>query len=315
MLETLQSAWRGRHVLLLGTPDAVRFTLAALAEIGADASLLPPLSSAQALCRAMTRARLSAVVVPRAQELCAPDGDIPASLSRLQTVLAEAREAGVPLVIAATDAPVYRPLPRPARESDPLGGLTAEGLTQALFALYAGGVSRGLAGDAVRTLWVCHAPPLGGGSPLVRQYARWCDALLDGDVLCVEHPAAQGIFAHPAEIACALLLLGARCLEDAQGGAYNVGLSPACLCANRTAARRLAAESGGKRPLRESEPPLTPAQPLDGSAAQALCGAVCRLRADESLSLLLALRRAGREGEDALAREVAAQTRRVLGGA
>lgn len=313
MLETLQEAWRARHVLVLGEARSARFLLAALGELGASAALLSPLAGARDLCRAMTRSRVSAVFVPRMQELCVPGEELPASLARLCALLREVREAGVPLSALCTDASVYRALPRPAREDDPYGPSTREGLAMSLFSLCAEGASRGLLGDPVRTLLVRHAPALGGDSPAVSQYARWCDALLAGDLVTVEHPAAQGAFAHPAEIACGVLLLGAACMARAQGGTYNLGLSPACLCANRTAARRLAARFGGKRPLRECESAYAPVQPPDGSAAEALCGALCRLSAEESLDMLLSLREAQRAGGDvdAVVRE---QVRRALSG-
>lgn len=313
MLDTLQRVWRARHVLVLAEARTARWLLAALEELGAHAERLDPDADARALSRAMTAARVSALAVPRAQELGVPGEDASGRLARLETLLDEAREAGVPLTLLATDVPVYRGCARPPREDDPLGGETREGLIQSLFSLYADGAARGLLGGAVRTLLIRHAPALDGGAPSVAQYARWCDALLDGDVVPVEAPAAQGAFAHPAEIACGSLLLAASCLERAQAGVFNLGLAPRCLCANLTAARRLVAAFGGSRPIRTLEPAVSrPAAPPDGSAALSLCGAQCRLPADEALGMLLALRRAEREGEAAARAQTRAQIRSVL---
>ena len=316
MLDRLQSAWRARHVLLLGEDRIARYAQALLEELGAQVTRMGARSDAMTLCRAMSAGRVCAVIVPRAQDLC--DRDAPdVCLARLHALLVEAREAGVPLVLLGTDAPIYRArdLSRPAREDDALGGGTREGLTQSLFELYADGVSRGLLGDAVATLRVRAMPCLGGDAPGVSQYARWCEAILRGDVVRVEHPGMQGAFAHPLDVACGMLLLSASFLARPQSGAYNLGLEPRCLCANRTAALRLIARAGGERPLRESEPPLPHVPPLlDGSRARALCGAVCRIPAEDALFMLLELLRAEREGETRAQAVLRAQTRRHLRG-
>lgn len=313
MLDKALSAWRGRHVLLIGAPKTVRFPAALLEELGAKPALLPPSCGAQELCRALTAHRVAAAIVPRAQELCPARGSASACLARLESLLGEAREAGIPLVALATDAPVYRTQSRPAHEDDPLGGQTREGLIQSLFSLYADAASRTLLGDAMNTLLVHHAPCLGSGAPGVLQYDHWCSALLRGDIVSVEHPAMQGAFVHPAEAAYGLLLLGAMCLSMAQGGSYNLALDPPCLLPNRTAAQRLIARFGGNRPMRESEPPLcVPAQALDGSRAKALCGVSCRLAADEALFMHLELMQAQAHGDAQTQEVVRRQARRIL---
>lgn len=315
MLDKALSSWRGHHVLIAGTQKSARFTQALLEELGASAVLISPELNAQALCRAMTAHRVAAVIVPRMQELCGAGDSASACLSWLQMLLDEAREAGIPLVVLATDAGVYRAQSRPAREDDPLGGETREGLIQSLFSLYADGVARALAGDAVNTLIVHHMPCLSGDAPSVAQYARWCDALLCGEVVPVEHPAMLGAFVHPLEVAHGVLMLGAVCLSLSQGGSYNLALEPTCLLPNRTAAQRLIARAGGGRPIHESEPPLfRPAQMLDGSRAKALCGAVCRLPAEESLSMLFELMQAERLGKTQAQAVLRKQAQRVLEG-
>ena len=317
MLDRLQSAWRARHVLLLGDGRVALFAQALLQELGAQVTRLRAESDARLLCRAMSAGRVCSVLVPQARELCREQDAPDACLSRLHALLNEAREAGVPLVLLGTDAPVYRArdLSRPAREDDALGGGTREGLIQSLFELYADGASRGLLGDAVSTLRVRAMPCLGGDAPGVRQYARWCEAILRGDVVRVEHPGMQGVFAHPLDVACGMLLLGASFLARPQSGAYNLGVEPGCLCANRTAALRLVARAGGKRPLRECEPPLSHVPPLlDGARARTLCGAVCRMSAEDALFLLLELLRAEHEGEKAAQAALRAQARRYLRG-
>ena len=316
MLDRLQSAWRARHVLLLGSGRVARFAQALLEELGAQVTRMSAGSDARLLCRAMSAGRVCAVLVPEARELCGQDAP-EACLSHLHALLSEAREAGIPLVLLGTDAPVYRArdLSRPAREDDALGGGTREGLVQSLFELYADGVSRGLLGDAVSTLRVRAMPCLGGDAPGVTQYARWCEAILRGDVVRVEHPGMQGVFAHPLDAACGMLLLGASFLARPQPGAYNLGVEPGCLCANRTAALRLIARAGGERPLRECEPPLPHVPPLlDGSRARTLCGAVCRMPAEDALFMLLELLRAERESETAAQAVLRAQARRYLRG-
>ena len=313
MLDKALSSWRGHHVLIVGTQRSARFTHVLLDELGASAALITPEPNAQALCRAMTAHRIAAVIVPRMADLCTAADSASACLARLKMILDEAREAGVPLVVLATDAGVYRAQSRPAREDDPLGGETREGLIHALLSLYADGVARSLAGDAVNTLIVHHMPCLGADAPSVAQYTRWCDALLRDEVVPVEHPAMQGAFAHPLEVAHGVLMLGAMCLSLSQGGSYNLALEPPCLLPNRTAAQRLIARAGGSRPIHESEPPLfRPAQMLDGSRAKALCGAACRLSAVESLSMLFELTRAEKLGEEQVQATLREQARRIL---
>ena len=315
MLDKALGSWRGRHVLIIGGQRTVRFAQVLLEELGASAAIMAPEFHAQSLCRAMTAHRVAAVIVPHMQELCRAGDSPSACLSRLQMLLDEAREAGVPLVMLATDAGVYRAQSRPAREDDPIGGETREGLIQSLFSLYADGTSRSLFGDPVNTLIVHHMPCLSSDAPSVKQYTRWCTALLRGEVVPVEHPAMQGAFAHPLEIAHGVLTLGAMCLSLSRGGTYNLALEPPCLLPNRTAAQRLIARVGGNRPIHESEPPLfPPVQALDGARAKAFCGAACRLPAEESLSMLFELMRAEHLGEAQAQAVLREQAQRVLEG-
>lgn len=317
MIDKLYESWRARRVLLVGGPDLqTRFTEALLEELGAKTARIPAGTNPETLCRALSAARIGAVIVPRAHALAATADPVD-HLSALRTLTGEVREAGVPLLILCSDVSVYRARPRPwyAREEDLTGGQTREGLCQSLAQLYAEGVARGLAGDAVRTLIVRHMPCLGGSSPLATQYTAWCRALLSGALIPVEHPAMQGVFLHPLEAACGALMLGARLLDGDTGAGescvFNLGAGPHNLCANRSAALRFAARHGGTRPIQESEPPLPIAPPLlDGSRARLLCGARCLFSADEALDMLLEIERARQEDEKDLPGVIREQVQR-----
>lgn len=297
--------WRARHVLLVGGTDALTLAMTAMLEAaGAKCARIPAGASSETLCRAMTSGRIGAVIAAQAHAL-APGLDPAAHLSALRTLLIEAREAGVPLVILCSDAPVYRAArpPAPLEESSPLGGRTPAGLVQSLVQLYALGAASGLMGDPVRTLILRHPPLLGGDAPCVAQYARWCRALLAGELVPVEQPDAQGVFFHPLEAACDALVLGALHMERARAGedegesAYNLAPGPLGICPNRSAALRLLRESGGARPIREAEvsEACTPPR-LSAARAQLSAGIRPIYTADEALSLLLALERARLHG-------------------
>ena len=313
MLDKLNAAWAARRVLLVGGHDRMTlFVQSLLAALGARPARIPPSSGAETVCRALTAGRVGALIVPSLPTL-APALDEAGQLSVLAMLLSEAREAGVPLTLLCSAVNVYRAGRRPwyAREEDLTGGETREGLAQSLLQLYADGVSRGLCGDAVRILCVRGVPALGCGDPLVAQYTDWCRALLRGEVVRVEHPAAQGVFVHPLDMALGALLLGARVLTgtDEAPGTWNLAPGPRCLCANRSAALRFLARNGGTRPIGEVEPPMRPAQPMpDGEKARLLCGFGCQLDADDALDALLALERAGMEGDAALHEVVQRQT-------
>ena len=303
VLDKLLSTWRARRVLIVGGKDALTpWMNAILSELGARPVCVTPGCGAEALCRVMNDGRVSAVIIPAAHTL--HEGGLEMQLSALSTLLCEVREAGVPLTILCSDASVYRASEQVwyAREEDPLGGRTREGLIQSILQLYADGMSRGLLGDAVTTLLVRHMPCLFSDSPFTRQYARWCRELLAGEPLHVEHPGMQGIFMHPLDVACGALMLGARFLsgEDMQENVFNLSTGPDNLCANRSAALRLVNQHGGTRPLVESEPPLPPRSPLlDGSRARYTCGFRCRISAGAALSQLLEWTRAAQNGEEA----------------
>lgn len=299
--DELYQAWRARHVLLIGQADRMTgFMHALLGELGAKCRSLSPASDTEALDRAMTHARISAVIVPRLDAL-APGRSIPAQLDALLRLLGEAREAGVPLVILLSDAAVYRTHLSPWRiqEDDPTGGETRGGLIASLLQMAADGASRGLLGDAVSTIIARHPPCLGCGHPAVQPYTAWCRALDEGQLIDVPCPARSGVFVHPLDVCCGALLLGARyLLGDRQiTGAFNLGAGAENTAANRTAALRFIRENGGTRPIRETEPPAAAALPLpDGAKARLLCGAQCMIPGPEALGLLLALERAARRG-------------------
>lgn len=301
MLDQLMQVWRARHVLLVGGTDVLCACFQALlTELGARPARIPPSASSETLCRSMTSGRISAVIVPRAHALT-PEKDAARQLFASDALLTEVREAGIPLLILCSDAPVYRAQPRPwlAEEDDALGGQTREGLLQSLVQLYAEGAARGLLGDPVNALIVRHPPLLGTDAPAVAQYTRWCHSLLAGDVVTVEQPDRQGVFAHPLDTACGALALGARSLAGdlGQTRVFNLATGPEGLTSNRGAALRFIRRAGGTRPIAEREPPAPDTPPLlCGARARLLGGIRPLLGADEALSLLLSLERARAAG-------------------
>lgn len=317
LLTHLNGAWRARRVLLIGGTDLqTRFTDALLTELGAKTARLPPSAARDTLFRALSTSRVSAVIVPCAHALSS-SCDPFAHLRALDTLLTEIREAGIPLTLLCSHEYVYRPQLRAwsAREEDATGGVTREGMIQALLQLYADGVSRGLSGDAVRVMILRHPPAVTCPAPQTAQYAAWCRSLLDGQIVTVRHPSAAGVFLHPLDVSLGTLCLGAHFFAGAgtSACAYNLGADACAVCANRSAALRLIRDAGGTRPIRESQPLRPPSPPLpDGTALRRLCGVRTILPASEALMHLLALERAARLGEPALSAQIAQQTQAYL---
>ena len=290
MLEAMLEGWRGRRVLIVGNGNGLcAFLTAVLEEIGARPTRIDDTADAQTLCRALTAGRIGAAV------LCGEmgGGGLPERLAATLTLTEEIREAGVPLLMALSDAAVYQSGAGRMSETAAVGGRTREGLEASILQTALLGAARGLLGDAVRTLLIRHVPILGG------QCAAWCDALLDDRPMEVENPTARGVFVHPLDIACCALTLGARALMQGEGGVYHIGTDARSICTNRSAARRLSTRHFGTKPIAETETaradlPIL----LDGSAARRLCGAACRLDADQALDLLFAERQAAREGRE-----------------
>ena len=217
---------------------------------------------------------------------------LPERLEATLTLTREVREAGVPLLLAMSDAAVYRGGGR-MNEAGEIGGRTREGMEASILQTALLGAARGLMGDAVRTMLVRHAPVLG------EDCAAWCDALLEGRTIRVRHPAARGVFVHPLDIVCCGLTLGARAFRCGEGGVYNIGTDERSIGTRQSAARRLAMRHGGAGTAQEeAEDGEPPAQLLDGSAARRLCGAACRLDVDQALDLLFEQRRAARAGQE-----------------
>lgn len=317
MVNPLQSAWRARHVLLVGPAGRPCAYMQALLELlGAKCARISPSTDAESLCRAMQRGRVSAVIVPEMRAL-APQCDVFSQLSALHLLLGECRESGVPLALMLSDAAVYRAAPGPflAREEDPVGGETHDGLVQSILQLYADGVSRGLMSDAVQVVCARHPPLLGCGHPSVAVCSRWCSAIDAGERLEVPHPGMQRLFVSPIDIFCGALLLGARYLDGDSRctGVFNLAAGPECAAANRTAALRFSRDNGGKRPLLETSPPMTPPSPhLCGEKARRLAGARTILSSDQALAMLLSLERAARISQTAELDEIRRQAKDYL---
>ena len=101
MLEAMLEGWRGKRVLIVGKPDGLcAFLTAMLEEIGARLMRVGDRADAQALCRALTAGRIGAVILP--EEMTGRD--LPERLAATLTLIQEIREAGVPLLLALSDA-------------------------------------------------------------------------------------------------------------------------------------------------------------------------------------------------------------------
>ena len=317
MIRHLQAAWRARRVLLVSGADrSSSFMLALLESLGARPARIPATANSETLCRAMQDGRVGVVIIPSAHAL-APGEGLTAQLHMLLIILSEAREAGIPLVMLLSDENVYRMDAQPwtLSENCPLGGETAEGLAQSLLQLCADGVSRGLLGDAVSTLIVRHMPCLGCGHASVAQYSAWCRALMRDEIIDVYQPGAQGVFAHPADVAIGALSLGARFLSVDRRitGAYNLGVGPQNLIANRSAALRFLRDHGGKRPIREREASAPAPLPiLDDARVRLLCGAQPHIPGSEALSMLLRLEQASLGGYSQELSEIQVQAKEAL---
>ena len=170
MLEAMLEGWRGKRVLIVGDRGGLcAFLIAVLDEIGARPVCVSDRADAQTLCRALTAGRVSTAILPGEMT----GRSLPERLEATLTLTREVREAGVPLLLAMSDAAVYRGGGR-MNEAGEIGGRTREGMEASILQTALLGAARGLMGDAVRTMLVRHAPVLG------EDCAAWCDALLEG---------------------------------------------------------------------------------------------------------------------------------------
>ena len=158
MLEAMLEGWRGKRVLIVGKPDGLcAFLTAMLEEIGARLMRVGDRADAQALCRALTAGRIGAVILP--EEMTGRD--LPERLAATLTLIQEIREAGVPLLLALSDAAVYPSSAGKMNETAAIGGRTREGLEASILQMAILGAARGLTGDAVRTMLIRHALRIG----------------------------------------------------------------------------------------------------------------------------------------------------------
>ena len=185
MLEAMLEGWRGKRVLIVGDRGGLcAFLIAVLDEIGARPVCVSDRADAQTLCRALTAGRVSAAILPGEMT----GRSLPERLEATLTLTREVREAGVPLLLAMSDAAVYRGGGR-VNEGGEIGGRTREGMEASILQTALLGAARGLMGDAVRTMLVRHAPVLG------EDCAAWCDALLEGRTIRVRTGGARGVCA------------------------------------------------------------------------------------------------------------------------
>lgn len=80
--------------------------------------------------------------------------DLPERLAATLTLIQEIREAGVPLLLALSDAAVYPSSAGKMNETAAIGGRTREGLEASILQMAILGAARGLTGDAVRTMLI-----------------------------------------------------------------------------------------------------------------------------------------------------------------
>ena len=134
--EILLSVFSLRRVLLAGEPGAMlRAMHIMLCADGARPFCLSAPFDEESLCRVLHQGRFSCVIVPDLSSLC--PGDSAARLAALNTLLGEAREAGVPLVMLLSPS---------------AGDETAQLFSHAL------GCAAGAQGDPVNVQCICHAP-------------------------------------------------------------------------------------------------------------------------------------------------------------
>lgn len=123
MLEAMLEGWRGKRVLIVGDRGGLcAFLIAVLDEIGARPVCVSDRADAQTLCRALTAGRVSAAILPGEMT----GRSLPERLEATLTLTREVREAGVPLLLAMSDAAVYRGGGR-MNESGEIGGAHARG--------------------------------------------------------------------------------------------------------------------------------------------------------------------------------------------
>ena len=124
MLEAMLEGWRGKRVLIVGDRGGLcAFLIAVLDEIGARPVCVSDRADAQTLCRALTAGRVSAAILPGEMT----GRSLPERLEATLALTREMREAGVPLLLAMSDAAVYRGGGR-MNEAGEIGGRTREGL-------------------------------------------------------------------------------------------------------------------------------------------------------------------------------------------
>ena len=101
MLEAMLEGWRGKRVLIVGDRGGLcAFLIAVLDEIGARPVCVSDRADAQTLCRALTAGRVSAAILPGEMT----GRSLPERLEATLTLTREVREAGVPLLLAMSDA-------------------------------------------------------------------------------------------------------------------------------------------------------------------------------------------------------------------
>ena len=140
MLEAMLEGWRGKRVLIVGDRGGLcAFLIAVLDEIGARPVCVSDRADAQTLCRALTAGRVSAAILPGEMT----GRSLPERLEATLTLTREVREAGVPLLLAMSDAAVYRGGGR-MNEAGEIGGRTREGMEASILQTALLGAADGL---------------------------------------------------------------------------------------------------------------------------------------------------------------------------
>ena len=275
MRSVLEETFCGLRALVIGGYDQPALWMRALLDVlGArtaqepGSALLDPVDVCAALARERPQAIVWASRPPRDKRL-----DMAEWVRCAQTLVGEAREAGVRLIVRCSDVWVYSAAPPafPPDQEDATGGLSVDGLCESLVQQVLLAASRGLLGDPVSAVCARHLPLLYGasGGPL----DEWARTLRAGAPLHVVGGGCAAVFMHPLDAYAGALMAAAMVLRhgDAYAGAWNFSAPAQCVLSRRGAARALRQALGSASDITEDALPL-------GTHPQMLCDRPARER-------------------------------------
>ena len=260
MRAVLEETFCGLRALVIGGDDQPALWMRALLDaLGArtarepGSALLDPVDVCAALARERPQAIIWASRPPRDKRL-----DMAEWVRCAQTLVNEAREAGVRLIVRCSDVWVYSAAPPafPPDQEDATGGLSVDGLCESLVQQVMLAASRGLLGDPVCAVCARHLPLLYGaaGGPL----DEWARTLRAGEPLHVGGGGCAAVFMHPLDAYAGALTAAAMVLRhgDAYAGAWNFSAPAQCVLSRRGAARALHQALGSTSDVTEDALPL-----------------------------------------------------------